>query len=205
MLTWNVNQEDAPLSVQAPADSRVWSVEGNWQAVQAEVLRLQPDLVSLQECAGEAAAPRLVEKYTVLGARVGHAAKAGYVQLYANKPLGATPLSLSDLPGVACSVKLRHTTVAVVALHLVAGEGHAEKRETQLRRAVAFAKAQSDIVVIFGDLNLRGAELAELTQRRELGFLGRGLRASQRLPLLEAAYQGFSWHPQANRYSGEEG
>ena len=36
-LTWNVNQVVRPLSAQAPADQRVWSVDDNFDAVQAQV------------------------------------------------------------------------------------------------------------------------------------------------------------------------
>ena len=43
-LTWNVNQKLQPLSAQAPGDPRVWSEDDNFDAVQAEVLRLQPDV-----------------------------------------------------------------------------------------------------------------------------------------------------------------
>ena len=69
VLTWNVCQKHRPTSAQAPADSRLWSSSDNFEAVQAEVLRLQPDVLTLQECAGEAAASRLAQVYDFLGAR----------------------------------------------------------------------------------------------------------------------------------------
>ena len=58
VLTWNVNQKVRPTSAQAPSDVRVWSAADNFEAVQAEVLRLQPDVVSLRGCDGGGAAPR---------------------------------------------------------------------------------------------------------------------------------------------------
>ena len=64
--TWNVNQKVLPKSAQAPGDDRVWSAANNFEAVQADVPRLQPDVVSLQECAGAVAATRLAEKYDLL-------------------------------------------------------------------------------------------------------------------------------------------
>ena len=134
MLTWNVNQKLQPLSAQAPADARVWSVDDNFAAVQAEVLRLQPDLLTLQECASATAAPRLAEKYTFVGARAGHSEEAGFVHLYVKKPLRHLPFEVDGLPGVGCRVKLLHAIVAVVALHLAAGEEAAATREKHLRR-----------------------------------------------------------------------
>ena len=82
-----MNQKVQPLSAQAPGDPRVWSAEDNFDAVQAEVLRLQPDVVSLQECASSTAAARLAEKYSFVGSHAGHAEKAGFVHLYVKKPL----------------------------------------------------------------------------------------------------------------------
>ena len=52
VLTWNVKQKDAPKAAQAAEDDRVWSASDNADAVLAEVLRLQPDVVSLQEWPG---------------------------------------------------------------------------------------------------------------------------------------------------------
>ena len=49
VLSWNVNQKHAPKSAQAPDDDRVWSASDNADAVLAEVLRLRPGVVSLQE------------------------------------------------------------------------------------------------------------------------------------------------------------
>ncbi len=201
VLTWNVNQKDRPTSAQAPGDERVWSAADNFEAVQAEVLRLQPDVLSLQECAGGAAAPRFAEKYDFVGARWGHSEKAGHVHLYVKKPLEATALRLTGLPGVAGAVRLRHTTVVFVALHPAAGEAMAAQREKHLRRAVQLATAESTTVVVLGDLNVRDAELAELTRLSSGGLF----RTAKNLPLQEAAYNSFSWHPQVNRYSDEEG
>ena len=195
-----MNQKLRPLSAQAPADERIWSIDDNFDAVQAEVLRLQPDLLSLQECASASAAARLVEKYTFVGARAGHSDEAGFVHLYLKKPLRQLPLELPGLPGVGCSVKLRHAVVAVVALHLAAGEDAAATREKHLCRAVELAGAWDETVVVLGDLNLKDAELSELTRRPLRGF-----GAVRQVPMQEATYSGSSWFPQANRYSDEDG
>ena len=205
VLTWNVNQKVLPKSAQAPADDRVWSAADNFEAVQAEVLRLQPDVVSLQKCAGAAVAPRLAEKYDLLDSRLGHAEEAGHVQLYVRKALSATVLRVPGLPGVACAAKLRHTEVVFVALHLAAGEAGKARREKHLRRAMQLATAKSATVVLFGDLNVPDAELAALgapaTGRRGPGRFETGRFDG----LQEAVYSGSSWHPQVNRYSDEEG
>ena len=51
VLTWNVSQTGVnPISARAPLDRQVWSEDDNLAAVEAEVLRLRPDVVSLQEC-----------------------------------------------------------------------------------------------------------------------------------------------------------
>ena len=205
VLTWNVNQQVLPKSAQAPADDRVWSAADNFEGVQAEVLRLQPDVVSLHECAGAAAAPRLAEKYDLLDSRPGHAEEAGYVHLYVRKALAATALRVPGLPGVACAAKLRHTEVVFVALHLAAGEAAKGRREKHLRRAMQLATARSATVVLFGDLNLPDAELAPLAAPA-VGGRGPVRSGAGRLDRLqEAAYSGSSWHPQVNRYSDEEG
>ena len=200
VLTWTVNQKIRPLSAQAPADSRVWSVDDNFAAVRAEVLRLQPDLLTLQECASATAAPRFAEKYTFVGARAGHSEAAGFVHLYVKKSFRHLPLEVDGLPGIGCRVKMLHTFVAVVALHLSAGEEAAVTREKHLRRVVDLTDATEDTVVLLGDLNVRDSELAELT-RRPLGAFG----ATRVLPMHEAVYSGNSWFPQANRYSDEDG
>ena len=201
VLTWNVNQKDRPKSAQAPEDDRVWSAADNAHAIQAEVLRLQPDVVSLQEWPGEVAATRLAEQYALVGAKPGHSAAAGSVHLYVKKTLAATAWDLRGVPGVACTVRLRGADVAFVALHLEAGEAGATRREKHLRSVFEAARAESQTLVVLGDLNLRDPELVELLRKR-----GDGIFASRRgLPLQEAAYSRFSWHPQVNRYSPEEG
>ena len=201
VLTWNVNQKDRPKSAQAPEDDRVWSAADNAHAIQAEVLRLQPDVVSLQEWPGEAAATRLAEQYALVGAKPGHSAAAGSVHLYVKNTLAATAWDLRGVPGVACTVRLRGADVAFVALHLEAGEAGATRREKHLRSVFEAARAESQTLVVLGDLNLRDPELVELLRKR-----GDGIFASRRgLPLQEAAYSRFSWHPQVNRYSPEEG
>ena len=207
VLTWNVNQKVRPTSAQAPSDVRVWSAADNFEAVQAEVLRLQPDVVSLQECDGGEASPRFAERYDFIGARLGHSAEAGHVHLYVKKALAATALGVAGFPGVACSVKLRHAKVVFVALHLAATQAAAGQREKHLQRATKLATAESASVVLFGDLNLRDAELVGLTGPLGGGGGGAGglFGARRRARMQEAAYSSFSWHPQVNRYSDEEG
>ena len=73
-------------------------------------------------------------------------------------------MDLPGLPGVGCSVKLRHAPVAVVALHLAAGGEAAPTREKHLRLVVELAAAVADTVVVYGDLNLKDAELSALTR-----------------------------------------
>ena len=87
------------------------------------------------------------------------------MHLYVKKPLRHLPFEVDGLPGVGCRVKLLHAIVAVVALHLAAGEEAAATREKHLRRVADLTDAAEDTVVVFGDLNLRDAELAELTRR----------------------------------------
>ena len=54
------------------------------------------------------------------------------------------------------------------AANYAAGEEAAATREKHLRRVADLTGAAEDTVVVFGDLNVRDAELAELT-RRPLG------------------------------------
>ena len=116
VLTWNVNQKLQPKSAQAPADDRMWSASDNLDAIQAEVLRWRPDVLSVQECAGRCAAARFVAEYDLLGAQRGHAAEAGFVQLYAKKSLHATALSVSEVPGVMAPAQVRGTKVVFLAM-----------------------------------------------------------------------------------------
>ena len=205
VLTWNVNQKHRPKSVQAPADEREWSAADNLEAVQAEILRWRPGVASLQECANASPLRRLLDNgYAFLCARPGHDVQAGYVHLYARRVDGVDAKELKTppgVPGVLTAVVVRGVSLAVVALHLAASADGKAKRERQLRRAVDVAQAESDTVVVLGDLNLRDAELVELP--RGAACFGVGRRAG--LGLREAAYSGCSWHPQANRYSDEEG
>ena len=193
-LTWNVNGVLRPTSAQAPADARVWSAADNLDAVQAEVLRWRPDAFSLQECRGLAALERFDADYQFLGAHAGHATKAGFVQLYVKKAFVADPVQLSGVPGVAAVVRVRATEVALVALHLANGSDAEGKRLKHLRRALEVATGKSRNVVLLGDMNVGDAELAKV-QREPL----------RRYALAEAAYGQFSWHPQVNRYSDEDG
>ena len=124
------------------------------------MLRLRPGVSSLQESAGAQPLQRLVDKGCVfLGARAGHAAKAGYVQLYARARggLGATQLEApSGLPAVMARVTVRGTALVFVACHLPAGEAGASQREKYFRSAGATARAafsadETAGVVILGD------------------------------------------------------
>ena len=147
-LTWNVNGVLRPKSAQAPADERVWSAADNLDAVQAEVLRLRPDVFALQECRGATGLPRFEAGYAFLGARAGHEAKAGFVHLYAKIAFSAKPLRFRGVPGVAAVARVRGVDVVFVALHLANGAAAESKRLKHLRWALDLATAGSANVVL---------------------------------------------------------
>ena len=56
-LTWNIS--GMQVSAQAPGDGR-WTLKDNMAAVEAEIVRWDPDVVALQECSDECGLSRLV-------------------------------------------------------------------------------------------------------------------------------------------------
>ena len=194
VLSWNVNGVLRPKSAQAPADDRSWSAADNLDAVQAEVLRWHPGVFASQEVRGAVALDRFAADYTLIGSHAGHAEKAGFVQLYAKKAFEAKCVPMMGVPGVASVVRVRDIDVVFVAMHLENGSRGAAHRRKHLLLALRTAAAISRNVVLFGDLNIGDAELAQVRRQELLKYA-----------VSEAPYVGFSWNPQVNRYSDEDG
>ena len=103
-------------------------------------------------------------------------------------------MKISDVPGVAAVVRIGSTEVTFVALHLANGSGAALKRLAHFRRTLEVATGKFRNVVLLGDLNIGDAELSQVLRE-----------PLRRYALTEASYGQFSWHPQMNRYSDEDG
>ena len=121
-------------------------------------------------------------------------AKAGCVQLYARKGFAAEHLALSGVPGLAAVLRVRDKEIVLVACHLANGSQAEGKRLKHLRRSLELATGNSRNVVLLGDMNVGDAELAKVLRE-----------PLSRFSLTEAVYSQFSWHPQVNRYSDEDG
>ena len=187
-VTWNVNQKLQPRSASAPASEKLWSDADNLAAVEAEVLRLKPDIVTLQEVDGTLPLSRMIKHYKFLGARAGASSCAGCVHLYARFGLIAEAVSAPDgLHGVLAKVALADTQVGIAALHLHAGADCAVERRKGLQLAAKAVRSVASTVVIFGDLNLRDEEVKDW-------------KLFKMYQLEEVPYEGFSWNPRWNRY-----
>jgi len=176
VLTWNLDATGLPAN--APVS---FNVRDKAAAVEAEICRLEPDIIALQECADAQPLARLSQGYVFAGAAQAH---AGYVHLYVGKGLGMERQSVDS--GCPCVGARVHTTsgvqVAVRALHLPWGEARAEER---LRTLTRIRRGVTGSVVVLGDFNVRPDEVDSI---------------STGCSLTEAEYAGLSWNPRKSRY-----
>ena len=165
-LTWNISECDEyqRISAQAPADRGVWSSADNFLAVQLEILRYCPSVVSLQECPSLEPSPSLGAAYHFIGAEAAH---AGFVHLYVAQVQGVPArVELRGQPAVACHLDVGDVALIFVALHLPPHEECAAQRATNLRqllRALQEAPSPGEpqracALVLAGDFNIREAE-----------------------------------------------
>ena len=137
VLTWNISECDEAqrISAQAPADRSVWGSADNFLAVQQEILRYRPSLVSLQECPSLEPLPSLLGLYRFVGAAAAH---AGFVHLYILRSLSLpVRVELAGQPVVACRLDVGDVALVFVALHLPPYEEGAAERTLVLRKVVA--------------------------------------------------------------------
>ena len=188
LMTWNVNQVLQPSSAMSPANDKLWSDADNLAAVEADVLRLKPDVVTLQEVHGDSCLIRLAKNYNLIGARPGANRSAGFLHLYARKGLVAEQVDApSGLHGVLAKVQFADTQFGIVALHLQAGAQGSLERRAGFKLAVSAVAPVASTIVVCGDLNLREEEV-------------KLWKLCQSYSLEEVAYEGSSWNPRANRY-----
>ena len=181
-LTWNICGDTKAW--RAPVDDKDWSAEDKRAALQQDVLELQPQIIALQECASEEALPRLLERYTLVGAAKSH---ANYIHLYPLKKLEATRMEISGgVPAVMGCVQVGTMTLCIAAVHLSPSPHSAAQRKYELERVTAAVPDDSDALLVLGDLNVYdGSEGPQLWQKR-------GLK--------DAEYAGDSWNPRANKF-----
>ena len=126
VLTWNIAADD--VSVAAPA---TWSVRDKMLSLRAEIGRLRPDVLALQEASGfgiSAAAPL---DFDLVGSSQSH---RGFVQLYCRRGLGMRRVRLAHkFAAVAGVCDVGGVEVLFVSAHLTHGEDAAELRAQQLR------------------------------------------------------------------------
>ena len=182
VLTWNVDA--AGKSRSAPAS---FTVVDKAAAVQLEVLRWRPEVVSLQECAEGGAMEALSrEKYEFVGAAAAH---RGFVHLYVKRGVRwGRGQAVQGAPGVVAEVEIGGQLVCVAAVHLEPGAEGAARRREQAQRVLAAMWGQA--VVVLGDLNVREAEVEALSALWEDG-------------LEDVRYTGSSWDMRENGYYEE--
>ena len=178
MLSWNIAGED--LSCSAPAS---WSVADKMFAVKAEIARLRPDILALQENPGALVSPVVPDGFDLVGSVEGHPAGC-FVQLYGRAGLGLVRVNLPrGAPAVMGRCEVGGVGVAFVSAHLFPHEGNEAERARQLR-LICSARGR-DAIVVLGDLNVRRDEVQTLCE-------GQGLR--------DMVYSGSSWSPTTNRF-----
>ena len=182
VLTWNV--DGLGKSRSAPAS---FTVVDKLAAVQLEILRWGPEVVSLQECP-KAAALDVVggERYELVGAAPAH---SGYVHLYVRRGVKwGCGVVLEGLPAVVAEVQLAGEVLCVAAVHLAPGADGASERREQLARVLGAMRGKH--VLVLGDVNAREAEVEEICELWEGG-------------LDDARYLGRSWDMRENKYFEE--
>ena len=104
-------------------------------AVQLEVLRWRPQMVSLQECAGEAILEAMgPEKCEFVGAAAAH---RGFVHFYVKKGVRwGQGRVVGGVAAVVAEVELAGQVVSVAAAHLAPGAEGAQQRRSEMEALV---------------------------------------------------------------------
>jgi endonuclease/exonuclease/phosphatase family metal-dependent hydrolase len=183
VLTWNVSDVVDRLSAAVPEDAD-WSVVDNSAAVQAQALRLKPDVVAFQECQSEAPLADLAREYRLVGTARSH---CGFVHLYVVHGLETRTLEMpAEVPVVGVTVRLCDgLDVDLMAVHFPAGEHNAAARRRLLSHDLKHVLQQKRPLVLAGDFNVREDEAAKWRER---------------FGLQDAGYAGYSWCPKTTRY-----
>ena len=102
------------MSAEAP---RAWTGKDNLRKAMAEVCRLAPDVLALQECPTERPVAELGEGYRPVGTAKSH---CGFVHLYLEGKLAYESLTLkAGLPVVGCVLSVGGVRLTVLALSLI--------------------------------------------------------------------------------------
>ena len=183
VLSWNVSDVVNRLSVEVPENAD-WKPADNMSAVLAEVKRMKPDVVVLQECIGSAAFRELEKEYDMVGVVASH---CGHVHLYVVRGLETCVLEMPDgVPVVGARVvSVDRFEVDVFGAHFPPGEDAAKTREVILKRVLKARKRASPSLVLAGDFNVREDE---------------AMLWCRQLKIRDAWYQGNSWFPRLSKY-----
>ena len=184
-LTWNIS--GATKSSMAPAS---FTSTDKLAAVQLEIGRWQPDIVSLQECVDGEALPQLRPAYNLVGSIAVEDSRrsCGFVHLYVRKGLAADRVGVPKrCPAVLAKVLVGRRAFDVAAVHLMPGQSGKSARQKQLRDVVKAMRPGSRFVV--GDMNVRPEEEEDL---RGVGSFS------------DARYEGRSFYPGQSWYDSTE-
>jgi endonuclease/exonuclease/phosphatase family metal-dependent hydrolase len=131
------------------------------EAVVAEILRTNPDVIALQECptvdwAEHAFHNRGDLSYRLMGSASSH---AGYVSLLIRQDLHAAELVLAEsLPMVAVEILWNGHSVAIASVHLAPFEQNSFVREKEVEELLEACQGGSEALLFMGDMNMRDKE-----------------------------------------------
>jgi len=182
VLTWNIASAGSPGK--SEASPKFWTKADNLQTIQAELLRWDADLLSLQECPRGETLPELRRCYDLVGAADAH---AGEVRLYAKKGISIQRTDARAAPLVSADFTHAGLSARVIAAHLAPSAAGAKERLDAVASAVNSAGAgAADAFILVGDLNVGSDEECQAWCRTH--------------HLHDAVYASKSWCPKYNRY-----
>ena len=154
-----------------------WSTALQKEALRAELLASDPDIIALQECPSQDWAASGIfnsdnnddndkTMYRLVGSAPSH---AGFVSLVVRAGLDATLLDLGEdyVPIAAATVSWHGKQIVVASVHLQPFEQGSLRRKEQITTLMA-ASAAADALIFAGDTNMRDSEDATMEESLHL-------------------------------------
>ena len=178
ILTWNIAGRD--LSNSAP---KSWSFRDKLCALRREILRLQPDVLALQEVPGSGVCAAVPEGLVLIGAAEAHPSGC-FAQLYCRPELDMRRVGLpQSTPAVSGRCTVNECEIMFVSAHLFPSRENDAERAREVRQI--FSARVCDSLVLLGDLNVRPLEVKSLCDEHDLRAM---------------PYSGCTWDPRVNKF-----
>ena len=178
ILTWNIAGRD--LSNSAP---KSWSFRDKLCALRREILRLQPDVLALQEVPGSGVCAAVPEGLELIGAAEAHPSGC-FAQLYCRPELDMRRVGLPrSTPAVSGRCTVNESEIMFVSAHLFPSRENDAERAREVRQI--FSARVCDSLVLLGDLNVRPLEVKSLCDEHDLRAM---------------PYSGCTWDPRVNKF-----